>query len=1430
MREDFAHLSPEQQQLVELLLRQANIDPAALHKPAQQPDAQEIPLSFSQQRVWFLEQLHQGNPAYNIPIARKLLGQLDSAALEQSINTIIQRHDSLRAAVIDNAGQPTQLIRPYTPVALRLITLDHLPAAERLDEALRIIVEEAYRPFDLEQGVLLRPVLIRLAATEHILLITTHHFAADGWSVRVLMRELTSLYAAAVRRQAAPLPALRMQFADYARWQRQALSSAEQEAQLAYWRNQLRGELPILNLPTDYPRPPLQSVRGAHVPFVLSADLTAELHNLSRQQRCTLFMTLAAAFLVLLYHYTQQDDIMLATAVSNRNRPETEDLIGFFANTLLLRNNLAGNPSFATLLERVRGVCLGAYANQDIPFEMLVEQLQPDRDLSRTPLFQVLFVLQNAPSEVVELPGVSMSALDIPSKTARFDLELAMAESEHGLRGRLEYNADLFASTTIERLAKHYINIVSAVVRNPNQPIATLRYFSADEMDQLLVRWNHTTVLATPDSCVHRLIERQVERTPQAIAVDDGTQRLSYAELNQRANGLAAKLRQSGVRPNRCVGICLERSVDLVVGLLAILKAGGAYVVLDPAYPRERLEFMLGHQELQVLITAPALQERLPDSTVPIVYLEGAQGLDLSLANPDPASGAQPDDMLYVIYTSGSTGQPKGAAVYHRSFVNLLHWFVRDFAINATDAVLLVSALSFDLTQKNVFAPLMVGATLHLWPAEHYDPQAIAQAIAAKQITLLNCTPSAFYPLVDEATAPELARLASLRYVFLGGEAIAAGRLASWINAASNRASVVNTYGPTECTDICAFHCLEPEAYTSAAPVPLGKPIPNVQLYVLGRNMELVPRGVPGELAIAGAGVGLGYINDPALTAAKFLPNPYSQVPGARLYRSGDMVRWRADGTLEFLGRRDHQVKIRGFRIELGDIEAVVREHPGVREVAVVAQAETAEQQRLVAFVMPHQAQTALSYTPPEPAAIEQWLADQRRMTLPNGLIVAHQNSIQTNILYSEIFEAAIYLRHGITLNDGDCVFDVGANIGMFTLFAHQRWRNMRIFAFEPSPPTYAILRANAGLYGMNAELFNCGLAAQPGEAVFRYYPHMSGMSGFFADTHIDRDAFTTMVLDQRQPNQNTGDQALPRQELQQFTSELFAESQEYTCQLRTLSEIIDAYQIERIDLLKIDAEKSEVDILAGIAPEHWARIRQFVLEVHSQPLLEQVTQLLTQHGYHFEISASEEAHSSDNPEETYQLFMVYARQASAVASATATDAAPSATIPAPSPADLRHFVRARLPDYMVPSAFVLLDSFPLTPNGKVDRQALARRNVLTTTARSTPFVAPRTPIEEELAQIWRELLKIEQVGVYDNFFDLGGHSLLLAQLAARLRITFHVDIPLRVLFDVPTINDMTIAIADQQLAQTDPSALADLIGELEDLSPEDIERLLAES
>ncbi len=1738
------------------------------------------PLSYNQKALWFEHQRAPSSSAYNVAFTTRIHAAVDVEGLRRAVQTLVDRHSVLRSVFVDEHGEPAQEVFGRREVAFEHVTLDGASWA-----AVDAAVRDAYAaPFELDEGPVFRVHLFSRGPESHALLMCAHHLVLDGWSLWQLIDELDKLYAD----PSARLPAVQASYAEFVTWQREQLAGPEGERLAAYWRTQLAGELPVLTLPTDHPRPPRYTPRGATEPVQIDAALTERLEGLASEAGVTLFVVLVAAYQVLLHRYSGQHDILVGTPTTGSSRSDSRfaGVIGNFVNPVVLRASFADDPSFRAVLERARTTVLGAVAHQDFPFAQLVELLQPRRDRSRPTLVQAAFLFQkpqtssrmarlltvDEASDAREVfGGLSVEPVFMAQQEGQFELSLEMVRARGRLFGGLKYSSDLFETSTAARMVDNYIELLSSIVADPDARVSALGMLSQSESSRLDA-WSASSTPVGEARCIHEQIAAQAEQTPEREALICG-RALSYAELVARARRLARRLRALGVEPNQPVAVCVERSLEMMVAVLAVLESGGAYLPLDPDHPPTRLAYIVEDAGATVVLTQSWLRTRIPGAGagVTMVCVDEASADCQEIATLDDGplpARATPSDLAYLIYTSGSTGRPKGVMVEHRqvsnffvgmdeqlgaldrgapdrpktwlalttlafdiSVLELLWTLARGFRVviqgetesyfrASTSAATSTRALDFSLyyfandaggapgsskyrlliegakfADRHGFSavwmperhfhefgglypsPAVLAATLAAhtqrvairagsvvlplhdpirvaedWSVvdnlsdgrvglafaggwqpndfvlarspEHYarrkqvlregidevrrlwrgqtltrvDPNGVAvelsifprpvqpelpfwltaagnpetfrlagqlganvlthllgqsfeqvadkiaiyheawaahghpgrgrvtlmlhtfigrdretvrelvrapflaylqtsfdlmrrmaasfgqggseqlsadelvalldrafdryfessglfgtptsagalaeraaeigveelaclidfgvdedaaiagfeplAELAERQrqrqrtvrgesiatllrrhgVTHLQCTPSlAQMMALDPETA---AGLSQLEVMLVGGEALPltlARRLRELVGG-----PILNMYGPTETTIWSTAWTLD----ELADGVSIGRPIANTTVLILDERGQPVPVGVPGELYIGGAGVARGYHRRPELTAERFVSDPAGH--SGRFYRTGDRARFTADGKLEFLGRIDQQIKLRGVRIEPGEIEQVLAEHSGVREVAVKA-VGGADEPRLIAYVVPNRTTPVIHVEAEHP--------DDDRYRLANGLLVAHHTAHQTAGIAREVFTDTVYLKHGLRYPPGAVIIDVGANIGLFSLFAHLHCEAPTIYAFEPIPPTFALLRENVESHEIPAKLFRCGLSDQPGTATFTFYPMMSGLSSRFADVEADREEARAMFHHYLEPASRT---ALDEQQLEGLLTERYRHV-EFECELRTLSEVMREQGIERVDLLKIDVERSEMYVLRGIDDEDWPKIRQVALEVHSKELLAETRALLESRGYEVFVDDAVVIEEQDGRAGVY-VFMVYAFL-SGVREATPEHG--SATVDESS---LRSFARERLPRAMVPSEYVLLDAMPRTPNGKLDRAALPIPKRERQVDERRPRIAPRTETEAAVAKIWADVLEVESIGVHDNFFELGGHSLIAARLVHRLREHFGFDISIQTLMENETIADMALTIMQLSLGDDTES----LLERLEGLSEEDAARLLA--
>jgi len=897
-------------------------------------------LSSAEQRLWFFDQLEPRHPFYNMPVAARLVGPFDDAAFEQSLGELARRHESLRTTFPATDGRARRNVARTMKVPVRRVDLRTLPPDEREAQMQRLLRKEARKPFDLAKGPLFRCVLYRLAEEEHVVLLAMHHIIVDGWSMGVISRELAVLYEASVAHASSPLAPLEIQYADFAAWQEKYVAGEVLKRELAYWKGRLEDAPSFLELPTDRPRPAKQSFEGAVRAFELSADLSARVHQLARSERTTLFVVLLAAYNVLLSRYSRQEDICVGTVVANRTRRELEGLVGFFANTLVLRTDTSGDPTFRELIGRSSELTLEAYSHQELPFDKLVELLAPERHRSHAPLFQVALVLENMPLELPTKLGLKVEPLLVDNGTAKYDMAVLITETRRRLAGHVEYCTALFDGATIDRMIESFKTLLEAATKDPDRPISRLPLLGEPERRRVLFDYNATAVAQPPPLCLHELVEVHAQKTPDRVAVQCADRRLTYGEVDRQANRLACRLASLGVEPEQPVTVCLERSPELVIALLGVLKAGCAYVPLDPNQPPERLAFLLEDTKAPLVLTEQRFVERLRTRQARTVLFEqvAAEG-NRRLAAPPPIE-VDPGQLAYIIYTSGSTGQPKGVLIEHRGVVNFVRAFSRVLAIDADSRVLHLFSPSSDGSISDIFSALANGACLVVADGELIRaPDGLEKFLQQQRVTVATLTPS-MLTLLRPGELPDLGTVCSV------GESITAELAGRWADGRR----LINGYGLTE-TSVGA--CLGELNGAATDHLPIGRPLDNVQIYLLDPHLEPVPLGVPGEICIGGVQVGRGYLNRPELTTTRFVPDPFRNVPGGRLYRTGDLGRRRPDGTIEFLGRLDDQVNFRGYRVEPEEIASVLQQHAEVDQAAVVLQENQPGAKRLVAYVVP---------------------------------------------------------------------------------------------------------------------------------------------------------------------------------------------------------------------------------------------------------------------------------------------------------------------------------------------------------------------------------------------------------------------------------------------------------------------------------------------
>jgi amino acid adenylation domain-containing protein len=1505
-----SQLSPAKRVLLEKRLRGEVESNSRSNIISRRSSTAPPPLSFAQQRLWFLQQLEPDNPFYNEHFAIQLTGSLDVAALEQSLNGIVQRHEALRTTFEMVEGQAVQVIAPSLTLTLPVVNLYELPETEHNKEVQKLVVEQAQYPFDLLQGPLLRSTLLQLSEQKHILLLTAHHIIGDGWSLGVLIRELLALYQALSTGKPSPLPELPIQYADFAVWQRQQLQGEKLESQLSYWKQKLGGLLPVLQLPTDYSRPAIQSYKGRRYSFTLSKSLTTGLKLLSQQAKATLFMTLLAAFKTLIYRYTEQEDIIIGTAVANRNFSEIENLIGFFVNTLVLRTDVSGNPSFLDLLRRVRKLALDTYNHQDLPFEKLVEEIQPERNLNHNPLFQVWFALNNNPMPPLEIGELTMSILEVESATAQFDLSLDMVERQEELIGILEYNSDLFEADTISRMAEHFQTLLGGIVADPEKRLSDLPILTETQKQQLQTEFcqNRSQINTfQTNRCIHQLFEEQAKRTPHAVAVVSEQGQLSYQELNQRANQLAHYLQMQGLQSEELVGLFTEKSPSAIVGILGILKAGGAYLPLDLTYPQERLTSMLEDAKVCLLLTEEQLLTKLKNYPVKVVCLDTDWHKIARNSIENPICKISNENLAYVLYTSGSTGKPKGVCCCHRGVTNLLADIEnRQPLTNGTHCSLWTN-LTFDVSVYEIFSALFAGGALYIVPENiRADATALIQWLNDNKIHSAYLPPFSLNTLVN--WLGQKGQTLCLQRLLVGVEPISEQLLISICQSIPGL-QLINGYGPTEATICATLYTVKPQA-THERNTPIGRPVQNTEIYILDRHLQLVPVGVPGEIYIGGAGLARGYLNQPDLTKEKFILWNGEK----RLYRTGDKAKYLADGTIEFLGRLDHQVKLRGFRIELGEIEAALRQHPYLDEAVVIVREDVPGNQRLVAYCVENvQEQTNQQQrpgqSPTEWADLEVqhvsqleniydqfyswefskidpsinlrvWTSRYTNQPLPEvEILECVKNTVErvlalkpnnileigcgTGLLLTritphckhycgiDISSAALhYLQQQISSKP-----EIVEKVTLFQGMAHKLPEiephkfdtvilNEIIQNFPSINYLVQVLTNLVDVVKPGGHIFVGGVRSLPLLETFHAWVQLHQASGELSKTELQKLVRKNLLAD----NELVIDPAFFKA-LQQSLPKI----SDVQIQLKGGRHHNELTKFKYDVIIGVDAEVNQP---TNVSWMDWKKqglnigtIRQLLLEekpeilgvthIPNARLVAEIKllELLNTNEQYCTVTALQKAlHLSVNdsldPEYLWDLSKEFPYHINISWSDSGADGdydavfvrqnidgqKPKVALPyftgkavtnkpwndcANAPLqnnqerkltlDLRKFLKQKLPDYMIPSAFVTIDTLPLTPNGKVDRKALPASDG--EIIREHEYIAPRTASEEIIANIFASVLGLQKVGIHDNFFELGGHSLLATQVISRLRNVFQIELPLRQIFEYPTVAALARAV-----------------------------------
>ncbi|NER93306.1 MAG: amino acid adenylation domain-containing protein [Symploca sp. SIO1B1] len=1492
----------------------------------EQPDLLQVyPLSYGQKGLRFLWELAPQSYTYNLSFAMRIYFPVNPVSWQQVFEELRARHSMLRSTFPKLGQELVQ--RVHQNQQLDFLEIDASSWSE--DELYAKVIEAHRHPFDLATKPVMRIRWFSHSEQDHILLLTIHHIAWDGWSVNLIIKELPKIYQAQQAGVELSLPQIDSSYQDYVSWQRQLLAGSEGERLWSYWQQKLAGELPVLNLLTDRPRPPIQTYNGAAYPFKLSAKLTEQLKELAQEEGATLYMTLLATFQILLFRYTSQEDILVGSPTSGRTRPEFAPIVGYFVNQVVMRADLSKNPCFKDLLLQVRQTVIGAFSHQDYPFSLLVQRLQSEQDPSRSPLFQAYFLLQKSPKSqdtqkilfsstktLIDWGGLAVEPFALEQYESLYDLTLEMVENDLSLLGFLKYNTDLFDKQTMARMVSNYQTLLAGIVDNPQQRVGQLPLL-ADTQQQLLGEWNNTAVEYPQDTCIHQLFENQVELTPDAVAVVFGNQQLTYKELNEQANQLAHYLQSFGVKPETLVGLCVERSIEMMIGLLGILKAGGAYVPLDPSYPQQRLAYMLEDAAVPVLLTTESLLEFLPKHKAATVCVDSDWSKIALHSHRNPLSRVTPENLVYVIYTSGSTGKPKGVQIHHQSLVNFLVSMNSYLGLTSLDTFNAITTISFDIAALELYLPLIVGASVVVVSREiAMDGNRLLPQLLQSEATVMQATPATWKMLLTSGLSNHKLGIKLLS----GGEALPAQLAAQLLPIGME---VWNLYGPTESTIWSTIHQIgnKPQhAEDSNIITPIGRPIANTEIYILDQYLQPVPIGVPGELHIGGIGLARGYLNQPELTQEKFIPNPFessqSQSQRSRLYKTGDLARYLPDGKIDYLGRIDNQVKIRGFRIELGEIESTLIKHPEVQEAVVIAYSDQLNDKQLAAYVIPHFEHQSLS----EHGSMNQSHSDQLSLWQQVWDNTYKQTAIDQDPKFNIIGWRDSYTGQPIpeqemrqwldsTIERILClkperVLEIGCGTGMLlfqiaphtTNYCGTDISDKAIFYIEQQLKALEGNWSQVKLYNQPAHDFQAveteTFDALILNSVVQYFPSVEYLVGvleravklvepggfiFVGDVRNLRllETFHTDLILTQAPDE------LPVEDLWQRVQKKLTEEEELVIDpafFQALKQHLP--QIGQVEIqLKRSRDDNEItkfrydvilhvgkEVLSPVNPQflNWQQ-EQLTLPSLQQILAQKQPEMLTIKDVpnarlqskvelnkllkrkdefvtvgelrkalpkiNLEPGIEPEDFWSLGDESAYSIYITWSEIETndcydvicwQKSSAITNNELPPLSIekyqqkpwliygnnPLQSKLSkqiipkLRNFIEQSLPQYMLPSAFVLLGSLPLTPNGKIDRKKLPNLNINNRSV--TEYVVPKTVAEQRIAEVWQDVLQIEKVGIYDNFFEIGGNSLLLVQVSSKLKELLNIELQVIELLKYPNIYYLSQYIKGETITNDD--------------------------
>ncbi|XLS30267.1 amino acid adenylation domain-containing protein [Flavobacteriaceae bacterium M23B6Z8] len=1351
---------------------------------------ESYPISDAQKRLWLSSQIEAESITYNLAANMHLKEDINVDIFTKAVEAVIDRHEILRTVFKKNeAGEVRQMVKSREEIGFKIKYIDYRNEENKTEAVRSFIHEDSLKPFDLEVGPLINAVLLQIEDKEFIFYFNLHHITCDGWSTAILSKEILAYYEALKNNQVPVLKDLSIQYKDYSSWQLSQLNSEIFESHRSFWLENLSGEIQTLDLPSGKARPKQKTSNGRVLETKINADLTHQLKAYSKQNGGSLFMTLLAVWNVLMYRYTSKKDIIIGTPVAGRHHSDLADQIGFYVNTLSLRNQLDPKETFDSFYQKVKQSTLNAFDHQMYPFDRLVEDLKLKRDTSRNLLFDVLFTLQNTEKNPLEETLKSNRlkwSNDKHYRRTLFDIQVTFQEISEELSFEIVYNTDVYDEEMIQRLMLHFEQLASSLLQDASTQIAEVNYLSKSEKEELIYQLNDTSLEFDLDRSIVNLFDEVVTNSPDNVAVVYNEERLSYYELDQRSNQLANYLIREGIATGQVVGLMLDRSIHIPVAIFGVLKAGAAYLPIDPSLPEDRIKFMLAKcNATHLLVTEAYSKFEIEDIPVSIIDAPAVKVTPVDA----PSLQTSSSDTAYCIFTSGSSGLPKGVMMTQRSIINLVYG-LQTRVYNTIDKEVLniglLASYAFDASAQQIYAALLKGHTLFITDeTSRKDGKELWNFFNRNKIDVSDGTPTHFRFFVN-AFAEETT-LESLKAWIIAGEALPKEVVEQFHKIFGSKTQLYNFYGPTEtCVDSLGYK-IDQNALNQYNAVPIGTPLPNERVYVVDDNGQLVPKGVVGELCIAGEGLALGYVGEEQLTKERFVTDWIENEE--RVYRTGDLVRWLPDNKLEYIGRLDDQVKIRGYRIELSEIANVIQSHSGVEDAAVLVKDEE-QDKSLVAYVVPHKdrAHTVRNILNEQKDETE---GDAELYELDNGISLYSYNRSEAKMLYTEVFESKSYYSNGIKMPKDATIIDIGANVGSFSIFAAVMFENPIIYAFEPLSPTYKLLEKNTNLYKGKIKTFNIGISDKEEEAIFNFYPHATTLSGRASLGDGIQHEVKRFIDNTR----DTNEQDLTADEVNDLLDNRLAH-EKYNCKLKSLSQVIEENSIDHIHLLKIDAENAEMDIIRGINDKDWAKIDQMIIEVYDgDGSLKTITEILEKYNFKVSVNQNEELKGT-------QFYNVYAIATKEIVEGSITEDFASRNWYGVNALNksLKEMLTAKLPEYMVPSEVVLLENLPVTANGKLDREKLLSYGN-NSSSNKVNMVMPQSETEKVIAAIWADVLKIDQeaIGIHTDFFDLGGHSLKGIQIANQIKQHFGITLKLADLFNKRTIAEIAEVIEMQQ-------------------------------